>query len=536
MTRRKHWGWGLEGESADEAAVAMAEAALEAKLGWNRRAPRVAPAVEDLALRAPRVALPASLAHLARVDPHTRASHAYGKSYRDLVRALAGWFPEPPDVVAFPETEDDVVRLLDAAATERLAVIPYGGGSSVCGGVEPVVSGDHRGTMTMDLTRLDRVLEVDATSRAARIQGGVLGPHLEAQLRPTGLTLRHFPQSFEHSSLGGWIATRAGGHFATTWTHVDELVEAVRVVTPSGVLQTRRLPGSGAGPQPERLVCGSEGALGIVVEAWMRLFARPVFRASASSTFPTFAAGLEAVRRIVQAHLAPSNCRLLDPTEALLAMAGPGDAAVLVLGFESADHDVGARLERGLALVREAGGTPGPAKVRSAADAARADDAEGAWRAAFLRGPHLRDALVARGIFVETYESATTWDRIPELCDGVERAARAALGPLGARAVVTCRVTHAYPDGCAPYWTVIAPAAEGGPGDPRAAVAQWDVVKAAVTDAVLADGGTCTHHHAVGRDVAAHWRREADPLFVRSLAAVKRELDPAGIMNPGVLL
>ncbi len=529
MARRKHWGWGYEGVSADPAAVEMAEAALEARLGWTRRAPRFAPAAEQLALPPPRVALPASLAHLGRVDAHERASHSYGKSYRDLVRALAGSFATPPDVVAYPETEEDVVRLLDFAAGAEVAAIPYGGGSSVCGGVEAAVGERHRGAITIDLARLDRVLEMDETSRAARIQGGVLGPHLEDQLRPSGLTLRHFPQSFEFSSLGGWIATRAGGHFATTWTHVDEQVQAVRVVTPSGTLQTRRLPASGAGPQPERLVCGSEGALGIVVEAWMRLFARPVFRASASSTFPTFEAGLDAVRRIVQAHLAPANCRLLDPTEAQLAMAGGGDVAVLVLGFESADHAVADRLDRALTLVREAGGTPGPPKVRGAGEARRADDAEGTWRAAFLRGPYLRDELVARGVFVETYESATTWDRVAELGDAVERAARQALGPDGARAVVACRVTHAYPDGCAPYWTVIAPARIGDE------VAQWDAVKEAVTDAVLAHGGTSTHHHAVGRDVARHWRREADPVFLRAMAAVKRELDPTGVMNPGVL-
>jgi alkyldihydroxyacetonephosphate synthase len=537
MPTRKYWGWGYEGIEADADVVAFAEAALAERLGWNRRAPAVPVPAASLSLRAPRVALPAALAHLGRPDAHARASHAYGKSYRDLVRAMGASFPSPPDIVALPESEDDVVRLLDFAAGERVAVTPYGGGSSVCGGVETLGGDGLRGTLSMDLTRLDRVVRIDATSHAAQIQGGALGPVLEDQLRASGLTLRHYPQSFEHSTLGGWIATRAGGHFATLWTHVDELVESVRVVTPSGILATRRLPGSGAGPSPERLFCGSEGTMGIIVEAWMRVVRRPIFRASATATFSTFAGGLAALRVLSQSKLHPANARLLDPTEALLAGAGAGDVAVLVVGFESADHPVAAALDRALEIVRDAGGTPGSPKVRGPGDGARGDDAEGKWRAAFLRGPYLRDALVARGIFVETYETATTWDRIPAIGAAVERAARAALGSSGARAIVACRVTHAYPDGCAPYWTVIAEAPDDADAAERVRrrVAQHDEVKAAVTDAILESGGTSTHHHAVGRDVAPFWAKECDPLFDRALRAVKRELDPAGILNPGVL-
>lgn len=537
MPTRKYWGWGYEGIEADADVVAFAEAALAERLGWNRTAPETPIEASSLVLPSPRVTLPAALAPLGDPSAHARASHAYGKSYRDLVRAMGGSFPSPPDVVALPATEEDVVRLLDFAAAEQIAVVPYGGGSSVCGGVETDVGGAFRGTLSMDLTKLDRVLEIDDVSRAARIQGGALGPVLEDQLRTSGLTLRHYPQSFEHSTLGGWIATRAGGHFATLWTHVDELVESVRVITPSGTLTTRRLPASGAGPSPERLFCGSEGTLGIIVEAWMRVVPRPTHRASATATFGSFARGLDALRVLAQSKLHPANARLLDPTEALLAGAGAGDTAVLVLGFESAVHDVARDLDRALEIVREAGGAPGAAKVRGPGDGARGDDAEGKWRAAFLRGPYLRDALVARGIFVETYETATTWDRIPAIGERVERAARAALGANGARAIVACRVTHAYPDGCAPYWTVIAAAPEGAAGPDRVArrVAQHDAVKAAVTDAILEAGGTSTHHHAVGRDVAPFWSKEQDPLFERALRAVKRDLDPKGILNPGVL-
>ncbi len=238
-----------------------------------------------------------------------------------------------------------------------MAAIPYGGGSSVVGGVEAPADGSLAGALSIDLGKLDRVLEIDPVSRAARIQAGVLGPALEDQLRPHGLTLRHFPQSFEFSSLGGWIATRSGGHFATLYTHIDDFVESLRVVTPTGVVESRRLPGSGAGPSPDRLFIGSEGILGIITEAWMRLQDRPTLRASASVTFPDFATGAATVRALSQTGLYPTNCRLLDPGEALTSGAGSGAEAVLVLGFESADHPLDAWMTRALECCRDHGGT-----------------------------------------------------------------------------------------------------------------------------------------------------------------------------------
>src|SRR3954471_4633660 len=240
--------------------------------------------------------------------------------------------------------------------------------------------------------------------RAARIAAGTLGPELEGQLKPHGLTLRHFPQSFEWSTLGGWIATRSGGHFATLHTHIDEFVEAVRVVTPRGVLQTRRLPASGAGPSPERLVCGSEGTLGVITEAWMRLQPRPVHRAGAFVYFADFEAAVEASRELAQSGLQPSNCRLLDHDEALLSGSGDGSRAILVVGFESGDHEPEPWLARALEIPPAHGGE------RHAAD----DDAPAAvWRAAFLRGPHLRDAFARLGLVHETVGDAGAWGRFP---------------------------------------------------------------------------------------------------------------------------
>ena len=295
-------------------------------------------------MRSARPALepPARLAHLCSTEPYERLVHTYGKSFPDAVRAFARNFERAPDVVAQTASEDDVAAVLDWAADAGAAVIPFGGGSSVVGGVEPAVGDGFAGTISLDLKGLDQVLEVDRTSRAARIQGGILGPALEAALKPHDLTLRHFPQSFECSTLGGWIATRSGGHFATLYTHIDDFVESLRVVTPAGIMESRRLPGSGAGPSPDRLMIGSEGALGVITEAWMRLQDRPTFRAGAAVAFDDFLAGARAVRAVGQAGLFPSNLRLVDAAECAANGVNDGSFALLVLAFESADHPVDA--------------------------------------------------------------------------------------------------------------------------------------------------------------------------------------------------
>jgi alkyldihydroxyacetonephosphate synthase len=468
---------------------------------------------------------------LCSAGPRDRASHAYGRSFRDLVRGLRGDYPNPPDLVAYPRNEGDVVALLDWCSDIGAAAIPYGGGSSVVGGVEPPPRDMHPAVLSLDLSHLGEVVEVDRAARAARIQGGILGPALEEQLRPHGLTLRHFPQSFEFSSLGGWIATRSGGHYATLYTHIDDFVEALRVVTPSGIVQTRRLPGSGAGPAPDRLFIGSEGTLGIIVEAWMRLQDRPTFRASASVTFPDFAAAAEAVRAIAQAGLYPANCRLLDPGEAAVAGAGTGEDAVLLLAFESADHPLDPWMARALECARDhAGHVPLDAgKTRSTDEGAR-DGAAGAWRRAFLDAPYLRDTIVALGMVSETFETAITWDRFPAFHAAVLSATRDAAERVCGSGTVTCRFTHAYPDGPAPYYTVIAPGRRG------AELEQWAAIKAAASDTILRHGGTITHHHAVGRDHRPWYDQERPELFAQALRAAKRVLDPASILNPGVLI
>jgi alkyldihydroxyacetonephosphate synthase len=531
---RKFWGWGREGEGPDERQAAGVVKTLAGLFGAGDLELRAPPRIEDVKLAEPRLQPPASLAGLCRSDPLERAGHTYGKSYRDIVRGARGDFAAAPDLVAYPGDEADVTALLDWCADARAAAIPYGGGSSVCGGVEARVGDGFAGAVSIDLSRLDRILELDRSSRAARIQAGIYGPALEDALRPEGLTLRHFPQSFEFSTLGGWIATRSGGHYATLFTHIDDFVEGLRTVTPTGVMESRRLPGSGAGPSPDRWLLGSEGTLGIIVEAWMRLQDRPRFRASASVRFPGddgFRAGARAVRTLSQSGLHPTNCRLLDPREAQTSAAGDGDAAILVLGFESADHALDAWMARALECCRDAGGeVPADAgRTREDAGATR-EGAAGAWRQAFLQAPYLRDVLVRAACISETFETAITWDRFESFHADVMRATEDAVARVCGAGRVSCRFTHVYPDGPAPYYTVMAPGRRGSE------LEQWGEIKQAASEALLAAGGTITHHHAVGRDFRPWYDRQRPDGFARALRAAKAELDPTGILNPGVLI
>jgi alkyldihydroxyacetonephosphate synthase len=518
--------------------VASLAAAVSGRLGREVVA-APAPSLGDVALPPPRIEAPAALAKICRADPYERVLHAYGRSFRDVVRGFRCEYPHPPDVVAHPTTEAEVVSILDWCGSAGLAAIPFGGGSSVVAGVEPVGLADaFGGVVSIDITALDRVLEIDRTSRAARIQAGALGPVLEDQLRPHGLTLRHFPQSFEVSSLGGWLATRSGGHYATVYTHIDDLVESMRVVTPTGISESRRLPGSGAGPSPDRLFLGSEGSLGIIIEAWMRVQDRPRWKGSAGVRFARFLDGAAAVRALSQSALFPTNCRLLDAGEALVS-AGVGDVTdgggLLVLGFESADHPVGPWLDRGLELCADHGGTVPDGEIKLSEDAASSEDragrdgAAGAWRGAFIRAPYTRDGLIRCGAVCDTAETACTWDRFEELHAAVTTSVQSAIDEVCGAGWVTCRFTHAYPDGCAPYFSVIAA------GRPGAQLEQWDEIKAAASEAILAAGGTITHHHAVGRDHDPWYQRQRPEPFGRALAAAKEALDPEGILNPGVI-
>jgi alkyldihydroxyacetonephosphate synthase len=536
--RLRFYGWGY----ADDVLAPDEDARVRESAKRFNAAPKqvAAPRESDIPLRAPRIAIPDSLASLISVTQYDRLVHSLGKSFADIARMLLRDLPEPPDLVAFPKSESDVVDLLDWASRANVAAIPFGGGSSVAGGVEPDVGGSYAGTISIDLQYLNKVLEIDRASRAARIQAGALGPELEEQLKPHGLTLRHFPQSLQISTLGGWIATRSGGHYASLYTHIDDFVESTRTVTPAGVLETRRLPGSGAGPSPDRMIIGSEGILGVITEAWMRVQDRPSFQASASVQFRTMAQATAAVRALSQSGLFPTNCRLLDPAEARNNGVGDGTNAILVLGFESADHPLDAWMARALELVADHKGTYDAEVVARSlrpegGEREHRQGAAGQWRNAFIRMPYYRDLMISLGIISDTFETAITWDRFDHLYENVrERTSKMLREVCGHDATVSCRFTHIYPDGPAPYFSYAALGTANG--DLRSSLAKWRDIKQATNEIVVSLGGTVTHHHAVGRDHRGGYEGQSSPLFRNALAAAKRSLDPAGILNPGVLI
>jgi alkyldihydroxyacetonephosphate synthase len=524
VRRRKHWGWGFEDQQLSVTDARALAATLADHLGFRMGDIEEPVPLEAVELAPPRVAPPAALADICASDVHARASHALGKSYADVVRGFRGCFEHPPDFVARPREESEIEELLEWCTSECVAAIPFGGGTSVVGGVTPLVGAGYEGAISIDLGALDRVLEVDPISRSARIQAGASGPGLERQLGEDGLTLRHFPQSFEFSTLGGWIATRAAGHFATVWTHIEDFLESVRALTPAGVWESRRLPGSGAGVSPDRMLAGSEGTLGVITEAWVRVQPRPVHRRSTGVRFPSFELGAECVREIAQSGLHPSNCRLLDEGEARLTSAGDGASAVLVLGFESTDHPVDSAMDRALELC---GGHRGEVAPRAKAGGG---DAVSSWREAFLGAPYLRDTFVAMGVLSETFETAITWERFPMLHERVRTAATEAVSDVcGEGGHVSCRFTHVYPDGPAPYFTVLAPARRGEE------LEQWGAIKQAVSEVIANEGATITHHHAVGRDHRQWYDRQRPEPFAAALRGAKRAVDPSGVMNPGVL-
>ncbi|BDT91132.1 FAD-binding oxidoreductase [Nocardia sputorum] len=531
MATRSWWGWGNREDAVtghERAALTKRVAALlpDAELTVHE-----APDLTSLRVPPPRVQVPDALAELASDDLGDRVAHGHGQAFRDVARALLGRLDHIPDHVLRPRTEQDVVDILDWCASAGVAAVPFGGGTSVVGGVEPRCADAYAGAVSLDTSRLNRILELDRTSRAARIQAGILGPALEAALRPEGLTLRHFPQSFEFSTLGGWLATRAGGHYATVYTHIDDMAESLRVVTPAGLSESRRLPASGAGPSPDRMFLGSEGILGVITEAWMRLQDRPRWRAGASVLFDDYDAAVAATRAVAQSALFPANCRLLDPVEAFLNAGTSAPGGVLVLGFESADHPVDEPMRRAAQICREHGGTipDGIRTTDSAEDPARAGAAD-TWRSSFLRMPYQRDALAAQSMIVETFETACTWDRFDALRAAVRAATTAAFRSAGVTGVLTCRFTHVYPDGPAPYFGIYAAGRWGR------TVEQWDEIKTAVSEALHGNGATITHHHAVGRDHRPWYDRQRPEPFATALRAAKAALDPAGVLNPGVLL
>ncbi|MEO3885765.1 FAD-binding oxidoreductase [Nonomuraea sp. B5E05] len=488
------------------------------------RAPAV-PAVALEEVRVPPVALPGplveALAGVAGAEHvltthEARVRHTRGKSTPDLLRMRAGDGSDAPDAVVLPGSHEEVAELLRLCSAERIAVVPFGGGTSVVGGLAAARAG-FAGVVALDLARLDRLRSVDTESMVAEFEPGVRASEAERLLAARGLTLGHFPQSFEYATLGGFAAARSSGQASAGYGRFDDMVMGLTVATPAGTLDLGRAPKSAAGPDLRQLVLGSEGAFGVITSLRLRVRRAPAERRYEGWRFASFAAGSAAVRALAQEGLMPAVLRLSDETETMVGLAEPdaigsgGSGCLLIAGHEgAADAD---RRPAVSAVLARLGGEPlgaGPGE---------------AWERGRFSAPYLRDSLLAAGATVETLETAGFWANLPRLYDAVRLALLGALGsPL-----VMCHVSHAYETGASLYFTVVTPQ----DADP---VAQWERAKKEVNAAIVEAGGTITHHHGVGRDHRDAYAAELGPVGVSVLDAVKARLDPAGILNPGVLV
>ncbi len=532
------WGWG-----DPDHPPALPEHALPFLREEVGMAERARPPVDLADVRLPESALPeavrdalAGAAGIVRDDRAARVLHAAGKGYPDLVRQREGDCAQAPDAVVLPGDHAEVRAALAACAEAGVAVVPFGGGTSVVGGVEPL-RGEFEAVVSLDLSRLDRLVAIDETSQIAVLEAGVRGPDAEAMLRAHGFTLGHFPQSFEYASLGGYVATRSAGQASTGYGRIDELVLGLRCAAPAGDVDVRALPASAAGPKLRELIIGSEGTLGVITQAAFRVRPAPHEHRYEGWFFRDFAEGVAAFRALEQQEAAPDVARLSDEEETRLSLAlagGEGVKAraggaylrlrgyeggcVAIFGWEGEEDEVARRAGRTAAVARRAGGL---SLGRSPGEA---------WARGRYEGPYLRDDLLARGVMAETLETATRWSSLLDLHAAVSGALREALGARGTPPLVMCHVSHLYPTGASLYFTFLARQQEG------AELEQWEAAKRAASEAIVAAGATITHHHAIGRDHLPWMRDEVGDTGLQALHAVKRELDPAGIMNPGKLL
>ncbi|MFR9751599.1 FAD-binding oxidoreductase [Nocardia sp. 004] len=456
-------------------------------------------------------------------DHRDRLRHAGGKSTPDLLRRRAEGPQEAPDAIVCPADHDQVLAILTYCAEQGLAVVPFGGGTSVVGGVEPV-RGRFSAVIVLNLYRLDQVREVDPISGTATLGAGLTGPRAEALLGADGLSLGHFPQSFEFATIGGFAATRSSGQASAGYGRFDDMVQRLKVATPSGTLELGRAPASAAGPDLRELFVGSEGTLGVITEVTVRVHPVPETVVHRAWSFPDFEVGAAALRAVVQAGAAPTVLRLSDEVETGMNLARSGDiggnavaGCLAVTTFEGSAAHVAARSAEAGAVLSAAGGTE--------LGATPAEE----WEHGRFAAPYLRDALLDVGVLCETLETATTWSNLAALKEKVTTALTDALGGQGTPALVMCHISHTYSTGASLYFTVVAKQSD----DP---LAQWSAAKRAVGDAIVAAGGTITHHHAVGIDHRPWLPDEVGELGVRILRAVKAEIDPTGVLNPGKLL
>ncbi len=520
------WGWG------DPAQVPVLPDSVSSLLssGLGVRAPTTRPmTVSEVSLLSPRLdaATVAALTEVvgganAAADHETRVRHARGKSTPDLLDLRGGETLSAPDLVLAPGSHDEVLTLLQIASESRVAVVPFGGGTSVVGGLKPA-DGDFNGLVALDLRRMNALVSLDDESRLAELEPGLRGPQAEALLAAEGYTMGHFPQSFEYATLGGFAAARSSGQASAGYGRFDELVMGLKVATPAGSLVLGRAPKSAAGPDLRQLILGSEGTLGVITSLLLAIRPLPESRVYTGWRFRSFAQGTAALRRLAQDGPVPTVLRLSDEAETALNLVRPAElgeagagGCLAIVGYEGAAEEVRDGRGRAESVLEALGAEP---------DAQAGES----WARDRYRGPYLRDALLDAGALVETLETVAFWSRVPKVYAAVSHALRESLSAQGAPPVILCHVSHVYPSGASLYFTVGCAALE----QPRE---QWRQAKAAAGDAIESSGGSISHHHGIGRDHLPWYQREIGSLASAVLRAVKSELDPAGILNPGILI
>lgn len=517
-------GWGDPAKAKD--LPLPVRALLPMLLGRVRR-PEPAATLAEVQLAPSRLSDEDHAALSAAVGPahidgtaEARIRHAGGRSTPDLLRRRETR-QDAPDAVVSPADHDEVRACLDVAVARGIAVIPFGGGTSVVGALDPQ-RGAHHAVVSLDLRRLSGVVRLDEISGEAVLAAGTTGPEAEALLSAHGFELGHYPQSFRYATIGGFAAARSSGQNSAGNGRFDSMVTGIRVATPTGDIELGRSPGSAAGPDLIRVFLGSEGIFGVITEVRVRVHPIPRERVFESWSFPDFASGAEGLRRVAQQGNGPTVIRLSDEAETAVSLAQVGKigkalskGASVVTVYEG--DGIAERRARTSAQLAAAGGI-------SAGEGAAED-----WLKGRFDGPYLRDSLLDAGVFCETLETATTWSNLQRLRSAVEAALKDGFADAGAKSYVMCHVSHIYPTGASLYFTVLA----GIRSDP---LGVWEPVKSRVNDAIIASGGTISHHHAVGRDHAPWLREEIGETGIRILAAIKRELDPVGVLNPGAVI
>ena len=532
----RYWGWGED----DRAPAANAHLLdwLAAQLGPLE--PETPPAGPGAVRVSPSRLSPKELRRLEKIvgpgavstSEHERLVHAAGKSYPDLVRMRAGRPAHLPDAVVRPQGHREAAAVLELCARRGTAVVPFGGGTSVVGGVEPL-RGANATVISLDTGLMRSVLGIDPVARLARLQAGLRGPEVEHALKSHGFTLGHFPQSFEYATVGGWVATRSAGQSSSGYGRIDDLVRGLRMASPAGMLKLEARPASAAGPDLRELVLGSEGTLGLITDVTFEVAPRPAEARYEAFLFPGFQAGANAFRELAQAGLQADVTRLSDEDETTFYLAAAGlegarrgilgsylkargssleGSALAVMGWEGEEGSTGSRRSAATGVMKRSGGVSigtGPGQ---------------AWARGRFEGPYLRDDLMARGAMVETLETATTWSNADRLYRAVQEALRREAPIVG------CHISHVYPTGCCLYFTFLARQEADDP------VGQWERVKRSACKAIVDAGGTITHHHGIGADHRRYLKKEDGRLGVSMIRAAKSEADPAGVMNPGKLV